>query len=723
MFSCIIPCYNQNINRAEKPNRKRGEGSLNGVLERDTGCEKAGALLQAKGWGGRRDTNRHIGTPEGERGPPPAGQNIFKKEGYFMDERKRTRYLNISKEVIGHLGGRENLTGVAHCATRLRVVLKDNEKADLEAIDRVDLVKGVFLAGDQVQIIFGSGLVNDVYEVFADHTGMKGQSLSDLKTEANQKMNPLQRILKGLSDVFIDIMPGILAAALLTGISGLLGNLAFVESNQTLFAINRIVNIASGAIFGFLPLVVAYSACKRFGGRPIMGLVLGCIMLSGSLTDASAAAQGTAAFETIRLLGIPVDLIGFQGGIIIALMMGWVVAKLDNFFEKHVPELVRLLVSPLLTTLCGAFLLFLVVGPAGRGLQSGITSLLVWCTNNLGVFGYALFSGVQQLIVITGLHHIFGAIESQLLADTGRNFLNSLMSVAMIAQGGAVLGLMLNRYSDKKSRELCGSSFVSILFGITEPALFGVNIRYKYPLVCGCLGGAIGGALVYLFDLAALGFGTTVVPGIAICDPANGGYVKYIAAHLTALGAGFLFTVLYGKAVAKEKVEAIPAAAAGAPVRTAAAPVPATFTELRVASPVKGAVKDIADSVDQTFASKVLGEGIAVDVADGGIVAPADGTVTLVYPTGHAIGLELEEGVNVLIHCGVDTVKLEGKGFQTLVKEGQRVRKGDPLLKMDLPTVEKAGYPTQTMMVFELDDDKTVEITPGQAQAAIVRAR
>lgn len=639
-----------------------------------------------------------------------------------MDERKRTRYLNISKQVVQYLGGTENLTGVAHCATRLRVVLKNNDRADLEAIDSVDLVKGVFLAGDQVQIIFGSGLVNDVYEVFAEHTGMKGQSLSDLKTEANQNMNPLQRVLKALSDVFIDIMPGILAAALLTGLSGVLGNLAFVESSPTLFAVNRIVNISSGAIFGFLPLVVAYSACKRFGGRPIMGLVLGCIMLSGSLADASAAAQGTAAFETIHLLGIPVDLIGFQGGIIIALMMGWVVARLDRFFEKHVPELVRLLVSPLLTTLCGAFLLFLAVGPAGRALQSGITSALVWCTNNLGVFGYALFSGVQQLIVITGLHHIFGAIESQLLADTGRNFINSLMSVAMIAQGGAVPGLMVNRYSDKKSRELCGSSFVSILFGITEPALFGVNIRYKYPLVCGCIGGAAGGALVYLFDLAALGFGTTVVPGIAICDPANGGYLKYIAAHLIALAAGFALTVVYGKTAGKEPAKAAAPAQPSAPAQAVPAPA-APMGELRLVSPAKGAVKDISESVDETFASKVLGEGVALDVTDGKITAPADATVTMVYPTGHAIGLELAEGVNVLIHCGVDTVKLDGKGFRTLVQEGQRVRQGDPLLQMDLKTVEQAGYPTQTMMVFELDDDKTVELTPDRETIAAIRSR
>ena len=649
----------------------------------------------------------------------PAVQQYLQKRGVLMDERKRTRYLNITKEVIGHLGGRENLTGVAHCATRLRVVLKDNEKANLEAIDNVDLVKGVFLAGDQVQIIFGSGLVNDVYEVFADHTGMKGQSLSDLKTEANQKMNPLQRVLKALSDVFIDIMPGILAAALLTGISGVLGNLSIVESNQTLFGINRLINISSGAIFGFLPLVVAYSACKRFGGRPIMGLVLGCIMLSGSLADAYAAAQGTAAFETIHLIGIPVDLIGFQGGIIIALMMGWVVAKLDNFFEKHVPEVVRLLISPLLTTLCGAFLLFLAVGPLGRALQSGITNLLIWCTNNLGIVGYALFSGVQQLIVITGLHHIFGAIESQLLADTGRNFINPLMSVAMIAQGGAVLGLMANRYSDKKSRELCGSSFVSILFGITEPALFGVNIRYRYPLVCGCLGGVIGGALVYIFNLAALGFGTTVVPGIAICDPVNGGYAKYVAAHLIALAAGFVFTVLYGKMIAKEKVETAPAAKA--PAASAAPVTAASFTELRIVSPVKGKVKDVSESVDQTFAAKVLGEGVAIDVEDGNIYAPVDGTIMQVTDTGHAVTMELADGVTLLIHCGVDTVKLGGKGFKVFVKDGQRVQQGTPLLKMDIPTVKKAGFPTQTMMVFEVDDDKVVKITPDQQYVAVIR--
>lgn len=464
-----------------------------------------------------------------------------------MDEKKRKKYEQISKELEHLVGGRENIQGIAHCATRLRIVLKDDTYADLKKIETLELVKGVFVAGDQVQIIFGAGLVNDIYDIFASYMNMKNMSLSDLKTEANKKMNPIQRLIKALSDVFIEIMPGILAAALLTGISGVLGNFSFVESNETLFGINKLINIASGAIFGFLPLAVAYSACKRFGGRAILGIVIGCIMLSNSLADAYAAAQGNVEVTTLHIFGYGIDLVGFQGGIIVALMMGFVVAKLDIFFEKKVPEVIRLLVSPLLTTLVSALLLFMIIGPIGRGLASGITNVLVWMTQHLGVIGYAIFSGCQQLIVITGLHHIFGAIEAQLLVDTGRNFLNPLMSVAMVAQGGAVLGYLFLHKKDVKTKELCIPSFVSILFGITEPALFGVNLRFKYPLIGGCIGGAIGGAIVYVTDLAALGFGTTVVPGLAIADPAHNGYMNYIMVHVVAILSGFIITVLLGK--------------------------------------------------------------------------------------------------------------------------------------------------------------------------------
>lgn len=431
-----------------------------------------------------------------------------------MDAKKRERYEKIASELVRLSGGRENILGIAHCATRLRLVLGDNDKADMKGIEDVDLVKGVFVAGDQLQIIFGAGLVNDVCQVLAESLHMDSMSLGDLKTKANKRMNPLQRAVKALSDVFIEIMPGILAAALLTGLSSVLGNIDFVQNNDTLYGLSRLINISSGAIFGFLPLCVAYSTVKRFGGRPIMGIVIGCIMLTNSLADAYAAAQGTAEVTTLHIFGLGVDLVGFQGGIIVALLIGIVTAKLDIFFEKKVPEVIRLLISPLLTTMVSAFLLFMVIGPVGRALASGITFVLVWMTENLGALGYAVFSGVQQLIVITGLHHVFGAIESQLLVDTGRNFLNPLMSVAMTAQGGAVLGYLMKHRKDAKTKELCIPSFISVLFGITEPALFGVNLRYRYPLIGGCMGGVIGGLIVYFTDLAYRWRGRSMLPRI-----------------------------------------------------------------------------------------------------------------------------------------------------------------------------------------------------------------
>lgn len=619
-----------------------------------------------------------------------------------MDEKKRQRYLAISEKLTELVGGESNIQGVAHCATRLRIVLENNDAADLKAIEDLDLAKGVFVAGDQLQIIFGAGLVNDVYEVFTEYTGKRNMSLSDLKTEANKKMNPIQRIIKALSDVFIDIMPGILAAALLTGLSGVLANVDLVQNSETLFGITKLINISSGAIFGFLPLAVAYSACKRFGGRPILGIVMGCIMLSPSLADAYAAAQGTVEVTTLHLFGMGVDLVGFQGGIIVALLMGVVTAKLDLFFEKKVPEVIRLLVSPLFTTLVGALLLFTVIGPLGRGLASGITSGLVWMTQNLGVFGYALFSGVQQLVVITGLHHIFGAIEAQLLADTGRNILNPLMSVAMTAQGGAVLGYLLRNRKDAKTQELCIPSFVSVLFGITEPALFGVNVRFKYPLIGGCIGGAIGGAVVYFTNLAALGFGTTVVPGIALADPAGNGYVNYVIAHVIALAAGFVMTlVLSGFQKQTKTLEE-----KTAEVKKAEAPVPvilsvaADYKEGTFLAYTAGKMIAMEDVKDETFCNKVLGDGIAIQPEEGAVYAPVNGTVASVFETKHAVCLVSDAGEEILIHIGVDTVNLQGEHFKAYVKDGDKVKAGQLLIRFDLKKIAEKGYDTVIPMIF-----------------------
>ncbi len=504
-------------------------------------------------------------------------------------------------------------------------------------------------------------------------------------------------------------------------------NFEIVKSNDTLYGINRLINISSGAIFGFLPLAVAYSACKRFGGRPILGIVIGCIMLSNSLADAYAAAQGTVEVTTLRIFGLGVDLVGFQGGIIVALLMGFVTAKLDIFFEKKVPEVIRLLVSPLLTTLVGALLLFTLIGPAGRGLSSGITNILVWMTQNLGVFGYAVFSGLQQLVVITGLHHIFGAIEAQLLADTGRNFINPLMSVAIIAQGGAVLAYLILHRKNVKVRELCIPSFISVLFGITEPALFGINLRYRFPIIGGCVGGAFGGVIVYLTNLAALGFGTTVVPGIALADPAGNGYMNYIIAHAAAIAGGFFMTLVLGKFMDKAPVE-----------ETRAADIPSgevqteNLNEAAMEAPQKevfyayaqGQMILMEEVKDETFANKVLGDGVAIIPETGNVYAPADGSIISVFDTKHAVCFASSCGTQLLIHIGIDTVNLQGKYFQAHVQDGDQVKKGQLLISFDKEQIRKEGYDTVIPMIFtDLEEGRRLEASaPGKVHTDQVAA-
>ena len=460
---------------------------------------------------------------------------------------KQEKYLEIVNQLLEYIGGKENIQGAAHCATRLRIVCADNDKINVEAIENVELVKGVFIAGDQLQIIFGAGLVNEIYEVFAKAIDQKDMSLNDVKEKSSSKMNPLQKFVKSISDVFVEIIPAILAAALLMGITGMIGNNELIKNNETIASLNRIINLASSSIFVILPMVVCYSATKRYGGNPILGLVVGAIMIDPSLANAYEVGSGSVTPEVITFFGYPVELVGFQGGIIIALMMGFVVAKLNVFFDKKIPSVVKLLFVPMLTVLISTLLLFIVVGPVGRNLANAITYSLLWCVQNLGVFGYMFFAGIQQIIVITGLHHVFNAVEAQLLADNQPNFLNPLMSVALMGQGGAVIGYLILHWKNLKTREVCIPSFLSTLFGISEPAIFAVNLKYKFPLIAGCIGGAVAGAYVYFTKLSSIAFGATALPGLAIVSSQNNGYINYIIAHIIALVTAIICTIILSK--------------------------------------------------------------------------------------------------------------------------------------------------------------------------------
>lgn len=622
---------------------------------------------------------------------------------------KSEEYLKISKEIVNNVGGMDNIQGSAHCATRLRIVLKDNEKVNIEQLENIDKVKGAFVAGNQLQLILGAGVVNDVYEVFAKYTHTENMSLGELKAESAKKQNPVQAVVKALSDVFIGIMPALLAAALLMGLTGVLGGLEIVKKYDTLYAINKLVSLASNGIFSILPMAVCYSATKRFGGNPVLGMVVGAIMLDGSLANAYQAAQGLVKPEIINLFGLKIELVGFQGGIIIALMMGYVVAKLDIFFSKKIPDVIKLLVAPLLTVFISTVLLFTVIGPVGRILSNGITGAMVWGTNHLGAVGYALFAGIQQLVVITGLHHIIGAVEAQLIADTGTNFINPLMSVTLMGQGGAVLGYLAVNWKNLKARELCIPSFLSTLFGISEPAIFGVNLRYRYPLIGGCIGGAVAGAYVYFSKLTAFGFGTTAVPGIAIANPANHGYLNYIVAHLIALSIGAICTIVFGK-IGADRQQITPAKEM---TEEQEVPVKQAQEEITLKLPVKGEVFPITESSDQTFSQKILGDGVVVKPSDDlvKVTAPCNGKIGFVYPGGHALGLELEDGTGILIHCGVDTVNLNGEGFSIRTEEGKSVKAGDILLEFDKSFIEKKGYSSEViMLVSEKKEENKIKV-------------
>lgn len=635
---------------------------------------------------------------------------------------KEKLYQKISKEVLENIGGSENIQGAAHCATRLRIVLKDLSLAKTDKLENIDLVKGCFIAGSQLQLIFGAGTVNEVYKVFAKEAKLENMSLSDVKDIANNKENPLQKVIKALSDVFVEIIPAILAAAILLGVTGFLANFEAVKTNQTLYAINRLSNLASVGIFAVLPMVVVYSATKRFGGRAILGIVVGAIMLDGSL--ANAYSIGTPGFnpEILDLFGLKIQMVGFQGGIIVALMMGYIVAQLDKFFEKKIPSVIKLLVSPMLTVFISTFLLFTIVGPIGRELSNYITGGLVWVSTEFGLIGYMIFAGLQQIIVITGLHHILNAAEAQLIATTGRDFLNPLMSVALISQGGAVLGYYLLHRKERKVAEIALPSFVSILFGISEPAIFGVNLKYKFPLIAGCIAGAVAGAFVYIFKLSSLGFGATAIPGITIIDPANNGYINYIIVHLIGLVLGIVICYTFGKAKTKKVIANEEKVNKNTSEIKVESTTDTNLDEIALISPIKGEVKDISESSDETFASKVMGDGILVNPSEEIFVAPADAKIELVFPTKHAVGLSLKDGSQILMHCGINTVSMNGEGFEVYVEEGQEVKQGDKLIKMDLEKVKQAGHSTQTLMIVnELPDGRKVEVNPDSKTPIMIK--
>ncbi|HEP1297610.1 sucrose-specific PTS transporter subunit IIBC [Streptococcus pyogenes] len=594
----------------------------------------------------------------------------------------------IAAEVIEALGSRENVRSVAHCATRLRVMVYDEGKIDKEKAEAIDKVKGTFFNSGQYQMIFGTGTVNNIYdEVVA--LGLPTSSTSEQKAEAGKQGNIFQRAIRTFGDVFVPIIPAIVATGLFMGVRGLVTQPAIMD----LFGVHEYgenflmyTRILTDTAFVYLPALVAWSAFRVFGGNPIIGIVLGLMLVSNELPNAWVVASG-GDVKPLTFFGF-VPVVGYQGTVLPAFFVGLVGAKLEKWLHKKVPEALDLLVTPFLTFAIMSILGLFVIGPVFHSLENLVlagTQAVLHLP--FGIAGL-IVGGIQQLIVVTGIHHIFNFLEAQLIANTGKDPFNAYLTAATAAQAGATLAVAIKTKSTKL-KGLAFPSTLSALLGITEPAIFGVNLRYPKVFVSGLIGGALGGWVAGLFGIAGTGFGITVLPGTLLY--LNGQLLQYLVTMLVGLGVAFAIAYIWGY----QDRETLPLPAVEVD-QTADQPA---LAEETLYSPLNGTVVDLAAVSDPVFSSGAMGQGLAIKPDDNTLYSPVDGKVEIVFETGHAYAIMSSQGAEVLLHIGIDTVSMAGDGFESLVAVGQAVKKGDLLGHFDPSKIAEAGLDDTTMMI------------------------
>lgn len=658
-------------------------------------------------------------------------------------------HAKVAGEVVEAVGGASNISAAAHCATRLRLVIADESKINQQALDDNEDLKGTFAAGGMFQIIVGPGDVDQVYANMVANHGVREVSKDEAKEEAEKGGNLFSRFIKMIADIFVPILPALVAGGLMMAINnvmtakGLFGEQSLTTMFPAIADYAALINLVSSAAFASLPVLVGFSAAKRFGGNIYLGAAIGAAMVSPSLlsaysmTDAAAAAKFWAYTDQSsvwNLFGLEVTKVGYQAQVIPTLVVTWIMCLIEKNLHKVLKGTADFLLTPLITLLITGFLAFVVVGPVTRELSNYLTYGINWAYTTLGVFGGLIFGFFYSAIVVTGLHQSFPAIEIPLLPSNGGvgDFIFPIASMANVAQGAAALAVFF-KTRDAKLKGLAGAGGVSAVFGITEPAIFGVNLRLRWPFYCAMVASAIGSAGVALLDVRGQALGAAGFVGFVSIVPTS--ILAYLALEILVFILSFGFTFAYamtrGKADmqgrAPAKKEAVVAAAVAAPAGGAApaaapAPVPSFSDEakadLSVTSPLAGTVVPLEQVKDESFAKGMLGPGIGIEPADGLVVAPFDGTVTVAFPTGHAYGLKSASGVQVLIHVGMDTVKLDGKGFTPRVAKGDVVRRGDVLAEVDLDVIRAAGYETITPVVVT-NKKKFGAVTPlasGQIQ-------
>ena len=624
------------------------------------------------------------------------------------------KYENDVKRLLDLVGGKENIQAVSHCMTRMRFVLVDPKKADEKAIEELPSVKGTFTQAGQYQVIIGND-VSVFYNEFTAYAGIEGVSKDAVKAAAKTNQNPLQKIMGTLGEIFAPLIPALICGGLVLGFRNVIGEINFFNNNtQSLADISQFWSgmynflwLIGEAVFHLLPVGIVWSITKKMGTTQILGIVLGLTLVSSQLLNGFSVADTPVSEIPVWDFGFfKVQMIGYQGQVIAAIMAGFVLVYLEKFFKKICPEVISMIVVPFCSLVPAVIIAHTIVGPIGWKIGNAIGDVVYsGLTSDFRFLFAAVFGLLYAPLVMTGLHHMTNAIDSQLLASPSKStILWPMIALSNIAQGSSVLAMSVLQKKNERAQQVNVPACISCYLGVTEPALFGVNLKYVFPLVCGMIGSCCAAMISVGFGVEALSIGVGGLPGILSIKPEY--YLIFLLAMAVAIVIPFTLTFLVGRIkLSKEdrygKEAAAPAAAPEAEavsVKTKTESAAADVKELK--SILDGKVMPIEEAPDDVFSQKIMGDGLAIEPSNNVVTAPADCDVSVVMAdTGHACGLSLPNGVELLIHVGVDTVDMGGDGFKLLVKEGDHVKAGQPLIEFDPAKIKAAGHPCTTMLI------------------------
>lgn len=643
-------------------------------------------------------------------------------------------HKSVAQRVLKDVGGAGNIVAAAHCATRLRLVLKNQDKVDQAAIDNDEDLKGSFLNAGQFQIIVGPGDVNEVHKHLIA-AGAPEASKDELKEIASKQGNIVSRFIKTIADIFVPLIPVLVGGGMLMALNSVLtskdifGPESFIAMHPEWADFADIVNMLSAAPFAFLPVLVGFSATKVFGGNPYLGLTMGAAMVSPALMNgykvaaSLAGAEGTDPMKYWNLFGLQVQQAGYQGTVLPIMLVAFILANIEKFFHKVLKGTIDFIFTPTLTILITGFLTFILVGPPMFAAGTWLGESINWLYTVAGPLGGLIFGTAYAFIVMTGMHQAFPPIEMSLWA-TGGSFIFVVASMSNVAQGAAAAGVALTT-KNKKIKGVATASAPSAFLGITEPAMFGVNLALRWPFYIAIVSAGIGAMAASILNVKAKALGAAGYIGFPSINASVGaGWAGFFGCLILTTVIAFVASFIWGKKVEAGNTEEAEAPAAATPVAAVAAPSTAVAAEagesVEIGSHMVGSVVLLADVKDPTFSSGALGAGTAVEPTEGKLYAPADGKITVAFPTGHAYGLRTEDGLDLLMHIGMDTVELDGKHFEPKVAKGDTVKRGDVIAEFDIPAIKAAGYPLATPMVITNSKKAAASVEDVQASGASV---